>query len=57
MSKFVYLIYGIAVLVGSTTMNLSYLGERSSSPSNWGSYGSGGSPSGSGGWSSGGQHK
>jgi hypothetical protein len=38
MSRFIYLIYGIAVLVGSTLTNLSYMTESSSTSRNWGSH-------------------
>jgi hypothetical protein len=41
MPRFVYLLYGIAVLVGSTWTNLSYVAENSTTPSNWGSHSGG----------------
>jgi hypothetical protein len=54
MSRFIYLLYGIAVLVGSTWTNLSYVTENSTTPSNWGSQSGGryGGSTGSGGSSS-----
>lgn len=48
MYRFVYLLFGLIVVIVSTTANLGYLRDNTSSPSSWGgrSWGSGGGFSG-----------
>lgn len=61
MLKFIYIIYGGVVVVVSTLTNLNYVGQSTTTSSNWNSHGTGSSYGGSGGstggFSSGGGHK
>ena len=61
MSKFVYAIYGLAVLIGCTVTNLDYAVGGSSSSSSWnsrsGGFAYGGSGGSTGGFFSGAGHK
>lgn len=61
MLRFLYIVYGVAVLAVSTTSNLKYAGASSGTSSGWNYHSSGvswgGSGGSTGGFSSGGSHK
>ena len=61
MSKFLYILYGGVILVGSTVIDLNYAAVNSGTSSAWISHGGGtywgGSGGSTGGFSSGGSHK